>query len=236
MKDNLQSVLQTRVRISNVCSICLVFMMGAGCTPPPSPSQLPPSLSPEFVQPNYAKWKEIQPGMSEEQVNAILGKPLILGNHSPEFGAFYSTYGMLRYATPELDQDYTFDVEFDTKTLKVMSKTDPFKGDLSLNGIPTKPKLILPTEGQIFDHYPRFVDLRWQPASGTYPMEYEIQFKALNGMRGDWDSLYLETITTSEPYLCYSWIGANKGKWRVRARNREGTGEWSDFRMFEFLQ
>lgn len=57
----------------------------------------------------------------------------------------------------------------------MIQKGDPFGGDYSRDGRPTKPRLMLPKNQAIFDHYPRFIDFRWYLSSGVYPITYDIE-------------------------------------------------------------
>jgi hypothetical protein len=98
---------------------------------------------------------------------------------------------------------------------------------------------LLPVQHASFKHSPRFVDMRWEPSSGEYPMEYEIEVS-----NGQYDigydanarfSYYVSAVHHSRlPHLSIAFEGSD-GRWRVRAKNRLGESDWSAERYFEFL-
>jgi len=157
------------------------------------------------------------------------------------------TFGRLRFDSPALPGKYEFEVGINARG-EVVSKHDPFGGNLSLDGKPTRPEPFSPSDGVVMDHYPRFVDLRWTPSSGTYPMQYlvEIQlgiswpvnyYKDYNVVATPMTFVCQEVLLCDCPHVTIEHYGGcpyNPGRWRVKARNRLGESEWSEFRSFEF--
>jgi hypothetical protein len=214
-----------------------------------------------FTQPRYDRWERVEEGMSENEVLALLGPPLVrdtresvirdqmrgLGIDRAEatailFGnphwiqAFQWTYGRLRFDSPAVPDAYEFYLIFTEG--RVDDKQDPFNGHLSTDGRPTAPVLISPPDETSFDHFPRFVDLRWTPSSGIYPIDYEIEISSavdyvdqLEANQIDWDA---ELVRSPIPFMTVCFCGDQPGRWRVRGRNGLGTGEWSKYRQFVF--
>jgi len=122
------------------------------------------------------------------------------------------------------------------------------------------PELTLPEDEKALGYYPRFMDFRWQPSSGIYPIEYEITIQLLvdsNVELGETDGLsetemqeraadsgspsqrqqsVLEThrFRTHDIYLPFTWAAANPGRWRVRGVNGRGVSDWTAWRYFRF--
>src|SRR5262249_46313825 len=135
------------------------------------------------IQPDYSDWESVQVGMSEVDLKKLLGKP-IQEDEIPERFKGDPTYprklsfGRITFDSPSMPQSFDFYVFIQQG--KVVEKKHPFQGELSRNGKPTTPVLIYPRDRTEFDHCPRFVDLRWQPSSGKYPIEYAIQVEIGN--------------------------------------------------------
>lgn len=224
-----------------------------------------------FIQPDYDRWQRVAPGMTEKQVIALLGEPLERqswesyiasviaegytreqANASVEFQKSYAqtlfpwTYGKIQYDSPSMPEVYEFTIAFDEG--RVDGKQDPFDGQLSRDGKPTTPELILPADNALFDHYPRFLDMRWTPSSGVHPMEYEIEIGTGNPateievmsdvgpVTQALDYEVDEILQSRMPYAAMAFYSAGAGRWRVRAKNRLGVSRWSKYRYFEFGQ
>ncbi|HEV3021618.1 MAG TPA: hypothetical protein VGX76_04100 [Pirellulales bacterium] len=150
--------------------------------------------------------------------------------------AFRWHYGHIKYDSPVIPHGYSFIVTFVEG--RVARTHDPFDGRLSSDGKPTTPKLMLPAQHALFKHSPRFVDMRWQPSSGVYPMEYELE---VSSGQVDLDerkvqfNYYGNAVHHSKlPHLSIAF-GGSDGRWRVRAKNRLGESDWSAERYFEFV-
>ncbi|MCE5269019.1 MAG: hypothetical protein LLG00_14175 [Planctomycetaceae bacterium] len=204
-----------------------------------------------FVQPDYAAWQKIKNNMTEAEVVRVLGEPLEREKPSadpiaadPSTHRLYRwTYGRLDFKSPRVpDTDY-FEIYFDKG--RVSHKCDPFGGQLSTDGTPTVPRLIYPTSGASYDHYPRYVDARWCPSSGQYPMHYTVETQFGNGgprMQNGrhvadpvvWEPHSIATARADVPYHLIVHGGKNSGRWRVKAINARGESEWSPYREFTF--
>lgn len=179
---------------------------------------------------------EICESKQDELIAKIIRKSIQVGADNFTYSW---TYGKISYDSLRARQVYLFNVYFING--KVDEVWDPFSGEFSVDGVPTTPRLIYPAKDESFSHYPRVMDFRWQPSSGKYPMQYEIEVEWGQNMvivgseekqeRVDW---YLEERTRTEvPHWHLSWVGANEGRWRVKAINHLGESEWSEYRHFK---
>ncbi|MCI0638549.1 MAG: outer membrane protein assembly factor BamE [Gemmataceae bacterium] len=185
----------------------------------------------EALQPDYRRWQAVQIGMTREEVSALLGPPQPDSSHGPK--ETYSTYGHLQFPLMPHPRAYVFILGFDEKGC-VFTKSDPFGGVFSTDGRPSKPKIFTPPEGAIFSHFPRIVDMRWYPASGKYPIVYEIEVGHGLEMDGPFSSQVIETECPIPYYVASCFGGDQPGRFRVRGRNKIGIGEWSEYRHFDF--
>lgn len=261
-----------------------------GCTPtPPSVNYQVQELGvitdvlPLAVQLDLARWRSLKPGMKEAEVTALLGKPYRkdprpTADSSPAVRHLYSwSYGEISFNSFNTKGTFSYAVVFHEG--RVLEICDPWEGGFSPGGRPTVPELLIPNAGQILNHYPRFLDFRWQPSSGVYPMEYEVAVQVLevdqsaaehyeDYIRKTVDSNQATQLSegkskpemdataagfarhlrerqgvhntfsfrTHDIYLPLTWVGANTGRWRVRAVNHQGPSDWSAWRYFEFTK
>jgi hypothetical protein len=163
------------------------------------------------------------------------------------------SYGCLDFGTPIVSMPYEFRIDF--LDGHVFSWWDPFARPLSSQGLPTTPLPLIPTDKMTVPFMVNTVDLRWQPPSGIYPMTFivECQGRSMQGPivwndsrepgdRAD-DQALLERntstwdepvrIATDVPYLALPDPGYEHNRWRVRAQNRLGEGEWCEWREFQ---
>jgi hypothetical protein len=182
------------------------------------------------VQPDYARWQAVQIGMTRAEVAALLWGPRCENLHNPT--QTYSTYGYLQLPLLPLSRTYSFVLGFDEHG-RVFTKTDPFGGVFSVDGLPSQPRIIIPPARAVFSHYPRLVDMRWFPASGKYPMRYDVEI----GWSLEMDGPFTDQVIESElafPYYVARFGGDQPGRFRVRGQNALGVGVWSEYRYFDF--
>lgn len=104
--------------------------------------------------------------------------------------------------------------------------TSPFT-EPSINGEPTRPVVFTPLSDSEFAHYPRILDVRWQPCDGLRPVRYDLKLCIADHEDGDFEELRIfEDI--EEPYLCLSFVGDQPGRIYVRSKNAIGTSSWSE--------
>lgn len=190
---------------------------------------------PEYVQPDYEKWAAVQIGMSRDQVVAHLGPPLddkYSGAKSRPTDPYYS-YGYLQMPMVPHPRTYRFLIGFDDNG-KVVAKIDPFNGTLSADGTPTSPEIVIPADRMVFSHYPRILDCRWSPSSGDYPMTYTFELGV--GEPFGPEQFHNEVIETdlAVPFFMTTFVGAQLGRFRIKAKNKFGESDWSDYRYFSF--
>jgi len=190
-----------------------------------SPSGIAERPALQITQPDYVAWQSVTNGMSEAQVQKVLGKPGWSHGSNLGPGFLYTwNYGAVLLRSNRFPQPHCFIVLFDDG--QVLQTEDPFDGIFSANGLPSKPSLIYPQDEAVFSHYPRNIDLRWYPSSGEYPMKYRIEVSAASS----------EEEAIVEPGLTTSISGANEVRWRVKAINRRGESPWSEFQTFKFTR
>ena len=196
-----------------------------------------PHLTPKtkYVQPDYEKWAAIRIGMSRDDVVAQLGPPLAdkyLGGKSRLTDPYYS-YGYLQMPLVPHPRTYGFLIGFDDAG-KVFTKIDPFNGRFSTDGSPTSPEIIIPADRAVFSHYPRILDCRWFPSSGLYPLKYIFELGA--GQPFCPEQFHDEVIESDLPipFFMTTFGGAQPGRFRVKAKNRLGESDWSNYRYFRF--
>lgn len=109
---------------------------------------------------------------------------------------------------------------------------------------PSIPKLISPENGAILNYYPRNLTLDWESSSGsgtiTYVLEYgftdSFSHEDLYDM-GEWGAdctLFYPLKYLSETSYSFVFVGAQPGRWRVKAKSEYGESEWSKWFYFRF--
>lgn len=181
------------------------------------------------VLPDVRKWAVVTNGMDMATVRIMLGHPLEELPGPPGTEEVTWIYGWLRFDAVAFPEPLTFSVF--VRRGVVHHKLDPFEGRYSTNDAPMQPRAVIPLDGQVFDHYPRFLDLRWTPSSGKYPMYYQLEIDTMT-----MDGWQTTRVDTDIPYCCVEFGGMNEGRWRVRARNEAGESEWSSYRNFRFAR
>jgi hypothetical protein len=176
--------------------------------------------------PDYLRWNWIQPGMTKDRVRELIGSP---ADGSDDYTW---RFGCLWFIEIACEVCMEFVVNFDGDGL-VESKLDPFDGDQILTLAPSTPRLILPVAGAVFSHFPRIVDVRWQPPAGEHPMEYEIEVRICD-QAGSMRVIEVESAVNQLRCVCEGALGS--GDVRVRAKNAHGSSQWSTPRTFRFVR
>jgi hypothetical protein len=144
----------------------------------------------KFIQPNSTRWLLLEIGMTEREVLALLGEPLKRLDQTEWYRQRFErlkdkqsdalpnswTYGWLKFDSPAFPNSPEYNVWF--RAGKVAFIEEPFNGEVSPQGKPTTPKLILPQDRTTFHHYPRWLDMRWYPTAGDYPQKYDIEIES----------------------------------------------------------
>ena len=187
--------------------------------------------------PDYKAWKQVKEGMTETSLIELLGPPehgmRITDHQNLERADTVTqwTYWTLYPRSEVFPGGIYFSVWM--RQGKVMGKNDPHKGVYSESGLPTPPILLLPRNGSEFatgDGH--IIDLRWTPAAGKYPMQYDVELDISTGANPEnWGEQ--NHISTEEPYLAVVRGGSQPHRWRVRAKNSAGVGEWSEYFYFQ---
>ena len=211
----------------------IVMMTAAACCFLAAESGTSSESDAPYLIPNLKAWEQVQEGMTVEELEHLLGKPLTKtgpkGDWKPN-SVHEWTYGYVARKSAVQPEDLAFSVQMEMG--KVWSKEDPFgKAPISMDGMPSVPVLMTPNKDTLFTHYPRIVDFRWYPASGDYPMKYELDIGFRSPTRG-WVQNPVQAVDST--YYCYSHSGMNQGRWRVRAINSSGKSQWSEYSYFEF--
>lgn len=112
-------------------------------------------------------------------------------------------------------------------------------GDPTLNwwnGI--VPMLRDPLEGDTFDHFPRRTNFRWDPI-GLSSVVYNIEIDAFGArVAGKWAAevglTWLISGSLFDNNYEHLFVGAQRGRWRVRAKVSGRTCPWSEWRYFTY--
>ncbi len=148
--------------------------------------------------------------------------------------------------------------EGDLATLS--SKLEAVKGDLSAtksslsaarNNLaeaelklakPTVPVLLSPQSLQVFQQFPRTTTLKWLESNGAVPILYlvEVEYtwgtssKFVQWNDGDHDNT--RRAQTEDTEFIFDFVGAQPGRWRVKATNSLGDSNWSEWRYLRYTK
>jgi tetratricopeptide (TPR) repeat protein len=98
------------------------------------------------------------------------------------------------------------------------------------------PTPLSPNNGEVFSHFPRNTTLKWSPVAAAVSYHVQVDY-SYNGI---WDSEngkpeVLLTVTDAE--YQFDFVGAQPGRWRVRAVNADGVpGPFSTWRTFRYTR
>lgn len=105
------------------------------------------------------------------------------------------------------------------------------------------PKQLSPDDNQIFDIYPRVTKLEWEAIDGA--VSYSVEVDLCEFRRNTHQCINPQPLTTLNPATSnltktsyeFSFIGAQPGRWRVWAVDKEGrAGFKSSWRTFVYLR
>jgi hypothetical protein len=100
------------------------------------------------------------------------------------------------------------------------------------------PSLRDPLEGDTFDHYPRRTNFRWDPI-GLKNVRYNIEIDAFGArIAGKWAAeaglTWFVSDSLTDNNFEHMFVGAQRGRWRVRTKAGSRLCPWSDWRYFNF--
>ncbi|MFB2118854.1 C25 family cysteine peptidase [Parapedobacter sp. 2B3] len=100
------------------------------------------------------------------------------------------------------------------------------------------PRPIAPAEGSVFNHYPRTMTFSWQPVS-IPGATYSIEIDAHGAVRaGQWAAESFQTFSVHHNLtgtsFNHNFVGAQPGRWRVRAKIGDRYCNWSEWQYFRF--
>lgn len=110
--------------------------------------------------------------------------------------------------------------------------------DLSATSSRKAPTLVYPSDGRIFNHFPRETTLKWKPVPSAigYVVKIDCKHCCESGKWcADVGRTYIKKKINQTEYY-FDWVGAQEGRWRVTALfphgggKRQGTSEWRTFR------
>ncbi len=112
-------------------------------------------------------------------------------------------------------------------------------GDPTLNwwsGVVPQPRT--PMTEDVFDHFPRLTHFTWDPI-GLPGVTYNIEIDAYGATAaGKWaaevGSTWFVSGNLSDNNFEHMFVGAQKGRWRVRAQVAGRTCPWSDWQYFKY--
>ena len=144
---------------------------------------------------------------------ATLSEDGILSGTPPAPGIHSVTIQVNDSSTPPQLRSATF-------TLEILDQPTSF----------TPPLQLSPCDGAVFDHWPRTTTVEWTPVPGAASYTVEIAYSD-----GTWHSSLTAGITG--PSHTFEFIGAQPGRWRVKAVDPNG-GEtlYSPWRGFRYLR
>ena len=107
--------------------------------------------------------------------------------------------------------------------------------------IPDVPVLVSPISLDVFGNYPRTTSLEWSPSHGSKPITYVIEVEYTwvgvfsefgRWLEGDYGLAWTGQTTGTES--TFDFVGAQPGRWRVKATNSYGESNWSEWRYFRY--
>jgi hypothetical protein len=181
-------------------------------------------VRPRVVQPDLAKWRNLKVGMTEAEVTTLLGKPYRKDLRPPAatdpsvIHLYRWDYGEITFNTFNTNGTFSYSVSWHEG--RVYEISNPWAGTFSPGGSPRTPGLVLPQAGKKLDHYPRFLDFRWQPSSGIYPIEYQVVIQTLGCDQHDAEHL--------KDYVGEQ-VKSNRESWKAECKSAKEMDELAAF-------
>jgi hypothetical protein len=162
-----------------------------------------------------------------------------------EEGVLYAgrmIYGRIEFDSPVMPHSYNFEIIYVND--RVFEKWTRFRGSLSESDKPSTPVLVSPHFNAHIASTQDIVDLRWAPSSGAYPIQYDVEVQSYLGddppsWRDLQDNANYETVDDFRdlqiPHAAISSPGGIT-RWRVRAKNKHGESDWSEWRQLQTLE
>ena len=116
---------------------------------------------------------------------------------------------------------------------RLRKPADAEGGAPALSASLSAPKLLIPENGKVFEHYPRETTVVWQavPGAAAYMVEWDFHEQGGWHSEGGWPVASMRTV---DPVATFSFVGAQPGRWRVWAVDAAGAAgpksEWREFR------
>lgn len=100
------------------------------------------------------------------------------------------------------------------------------------------PVLSAPADGKVFNNYPRKTDFSWG-AVGIPGATYSIEIDAFGAIKaGEWAAQSFKTFAVYHDIhgtsFTHNFVGAQPGRWRVRAKIGDRYCSWSPWRYFRY--
>ncbi len=91
------------------------------------------------------------------------------------------------------------------------------------------PELTYPAAGATLDFFPRRFIFRWNKIEGARQYQIQVQYND-----GAWKNQYVQMVIPNAFEITF--VGAQPGRWRVRAFVEGKGGKWSEWREFKFIK
>lgn len=204
---------------------------------PATATATPPRTVRTDEYPNLEAWNKVRVGMTEQEAIALVGQPKSKPGSDIKIIAsvpqtYVWDYGGMQFASDALPAPMRFELHI--KQGRVTGIEDPFDHIAPAVGAPGVPRLLSPRDGTWFNHYPRYIDLRWWPLAPQGSIAYEIALEVEQFSDDGPRFIPFTNSTSAIPYLAVDFVGMQAGQWRVRARNGNGVSDWSEYRTFTF--
>ena len=110
------------------------------------------------------------------------------------------------------------------------TETKPNTGQKATSELMTAPELVAPIAGATLSNIPRIIEYSWRKVEGANSYEIQIQYND-----GAWKNLKVQNVGSILIYK-HTFVGANPGRWRVRAFASGKPGRFSEWREFKYTR